>query len=182
MDPRAQPFANLLRLNAHLLANCVDGLSDDEAQTRIVPSLNSVAFLVAHLTDVRHTLLTVLGGSAHNPLSSHLDGANGIDDIASLPPLPALLDAWLTVDAALAQHLASMPAAAFDAPSGRKYPGGDPSVLGALAFLVQHDSYHIGQLALLRRAFGLPAMQYGASTAVRSERSAVGTAEEAVTA
>jgi uncharacterized damage-inducible protein DinB len=33
-------------------------------------------------------------------------------------------------------------------------------MLGALTFLVQHDSYHIGQLALLRKHAGLPAMRY----------------------
>lgn len=48
-----------------------------------------------------------------------------------------------------------------DEPAPQRYPGGDPSVLGALAFLVQHDSYHLGQLALLRRAHGLPAMRDG---------------------
>jgi uncharacterized damage-inducible protein DinB len=32
--------------------------------------------------------------------------------------------------------------------------------MNLLAFFVQHDSYHIGQLALLRKHVGLPAMQY----------------------
>ena len=39
-------------------------------------------------------------------------------------------------------------------------PGVDRTRLGALTFLVQHDSYHIGQLALLRKPAGLPAMSY----------------------
>ena len=34
------------------------------------------------------------------------------------------------------------------------------AVLGAVAFLLQHDSYHVGQLALLRKHFGLGAMRY----------------------
>jgi len=29
-----------------------------------------------------------------------------------------------------------------------------------LTFLTQHDSYHVGQLALLRRYMGLSAMSY----------------------
>jgi uncharacterized damage-inducible protein DinB len=32
--------------------------------------------------------------------------------------------------------------------------------LTLLTFFVQHDSYHIGQFALLRKHVGLPAMQY----------------------
>ena len=31
---------------------------------------------------------------------------------------------------------------------------------GVLTFLVQHDGYHVGQLALLRKYAGLPAMKY----------------------
>jgi uncharacterized damage-inducible protein DinB len=29
-----------------------------------------------------------------------------------------------------------------------------------LAFLVQHESYHIGQMALIRKYIGYPAMKY----------------------
>jgi uncharacterized damage-inducible protein DinB len=32
--------------------------------------------------------------------------------------------------------------------------------LGLVAFLVQHDSYHLGQVAFLRRQLGHPAMSY----------------------
>jgi hypothetical protein len=41
-----------------------------------------------------------------------------------------------------------------------RFPIGDATVLGLIAFMVQHDSYHIGQLALLRKHYGLPAMRY----------------------
>ena len=36
----------------------------------------------------------------------------------------------------------------------------DSSVLGLLGFMVQHDSYHVGQLSMLRKHAGLPAMSY----------------------
>ena len=36
----------------------------------------------------------------------------------------------------------------------------DSSVLGLFGFMVQHDSYHLGQLSLLRKYAGLPAMSY----------------------
>ena len=39
-------------------------------------------------------------------------------------------------------------------------PIDDTSVLGLLGFMVQHDSYHLGQLSLLRKHCGLPAMAY----------------------
>ena len=33
-------------------------------------------------------------------------------------------------------------------------------LLGLIAFLVQHDSYHIGQIGFLRRQLGKPALAY----------------------
>jgi uncharacterized damage-inducible protein DinB len=40
------------------------------------------------------------------------------------------------------------------------FPLGDTTQLGMIAFLVQHDSYHLGQVAFLRRQPGRPAMGY----------------------
>ena len=81
-----------------------------------------------------------------------LAGARGIEDIQALPPLAELLAAWDAVDGTLAVGLTTLSSAALDALAPHRYPGGDPSVLGTIAFLVQHDRYHVGQLALLRRA------------------------------
>jgi uncharacterized damage-inducible protein DinB len=36
----------------------------------------------------------------------------------------------------------------------------DSTRLGMIAFLTQHDSYHVGQAAFLRRQIGRPAMTY----------------------
>jgi uncharacterized damage-inducible protein DinB len=41
-----------------------------------------------------------------------------------------------------------------------KFPIEDNTKFGALTFMVQHETYHIGQLGILRRALGLPAMKY----------------------
>lgn len=160
MNPRAASLGALLRLNTHLLLNCLDGVTDDQAARRIVPQVNSMSFLVAHLIDTRHELLGILGGSRENPVRPHLANARSIDDVVDLPTLSELLSAWRQVAAAIEEQLASVGDAALDAPSGRRFPGGDPSTLGSLAFLVQHDSYHIGQLAMLRRVHGFPAMRY----------------------
>jgi len=160
MTPRASALGALLRLNTHLLLNCFDQVTDEQATQRVVPQVNSMAFIAAHLIDTRHELLGMLGGSGDNPVRAHLADARGIDDVIDLPALSDLLSAWEQVASAIEQQIAQLNDAALDAPSGQRFPGGDPSTLGALAFLVQHDSYHIGQLAMLRRVHGLPAMRY----------------------
>ena len=47
-----------------------------------------------------------------------------------------------------------------------RFPLGDSTRLGLIAFLVQHDSYHLGQIAFLRRQLGKPAMSYARSAHV----------------
>ena len=160
MSPRAAPLGALLRLNTHLLLNCFDQVTDGQAMRRRVPQVNSMAFLAAHLIDTRHELLSILGAPGENPVRTQLANARSIDDVADLPTLAELLSAWRQVASAIDQRLTMVDDAMLDAPSGRRFPGGDPSTVGALAFLVQHDSYHIGQLAMLRRVHGLPAMRY----------------------
>jgi len=161
MSPRAAPFGALLRLNTLLLLNCFDQVSEEQAAQRVVPQVNSMIFLAAHLIDTRHVLLEIVGGAGESPVRSHLGNARSIEDVVSLPTLEELIDAWRSVGTAIDDRLSMIGDADLDAPSGRRFPGGDPSTLGALAFLVQHDSYHIGQLAMLRRVHGLAAMRYG---------------------
>jgi uncharacterized damage-inducible protein DinB len=160
MDPRLQPLANTLDLNTRLVLNCLSGVDDALALRRITPASNSMAFLLAHLTDARHFLAGLLGAPLANPLQSILEYGKGQDDIGPLPPLAELLEAWRTIAAHLADALPQVGADRLDAESSVRFPVADRTVLGTTAFLVQHDSYHLGQLALLRRALGLPAMSY----------------------
>jgi uncharacterized damage-inducible protein DinB len=160
MDPRAQPLAVILRLNTRLLLNCLDGLTDETAQVRHGTGVNSAAFIAAHVTDSRFFLLRTLGGSRENPLSIYLDKANSIDDLSGLPSLEVIREAWNGVSADIDAALGAATAEELDLAIKARFPGVDSTRLGALTFLVQHDSYHVGQLALLRKPAGLPAMSY----------------------
>ena len=55
------------------------------------------------------------------------------------------------------QAAARLTPADLDGPSGAKFPLFNGTVLATLTFLVQHDSYHLGQPSLLRKYCGLPA-------------------------
>lgn len=160
MDLRVQPLAAILKLNTRLLLNCLEGLSDEAARVRHASGVNSVTFIAAHVTDSRYFLLRTLGGALENPLSRFLDKAKTIDEITEWPPLDAVRTAWKDVSAALDTQLGTATADDLSASVDARFPGVERTRLGALTFLVQHDSYHLGQLALLRKPAGLPAMSY----------------------
>ena len=92
MDPRVAPLAGIFELNTDLLLNCLDGLSQDEAQRRLDGGGNSVIFLAAHLTDTRHFLLGRLGHPRTNPLSRYLADAQSVEDIGEWPTLDEVRD------------------------------------------------------------------------------------------
>jgi hypothetical protein len=70
----------------------------------------------------------------------------------------------------LEERFAALTEAELSARAPHQFPVADESVLGMIALMVQHDSYHVGQLALLsyhvgqlallRKHYGLAAMRY----------------------
>jgi uncharacterized damage-inducible protein DinB len=159
MDPRIAALADILRLNTKLFRNCLDGLTDERANRRPSATVNSAAFVAVHVTDARFMILRAVGASRPSPFPS-LAAVRGIEEVSGLPPLAEVQAAWTEASRALRDRLESISAAELDAPAPAGLPGPAQSVLGILTFLVQHDSYHIGQLALLRKHAGLPAMSY----------------------
>ena len=160
MDPRIAPLADTLRLNTRLFRNCLDGLTEEQARARPAATANSAAFVAAHLAESRFFLLKILGAERPNPLDRYLKGRKGLDEIEEWPSLPQIQTAWTEASHSLRDRLAAMTAAELDAPNQTRFPVSEMTVLGVLAFLVQHDSYHLGQLSLLRKCTGLPAMKY----------------------
>jgi uncharacterized damage-inducible protein DinB len=167
MHPAVAPLAAILDLNTDLLLNCLEGLSEEEVQHRLQGGGNSLAFLIAHLADTRHFMASRLKHPLANPLTPLLADARSIDDIRGWPPIEELRGAWRAISEHLGVVLPTLTAEDLSEPNVHRFPLGDSSRLGFIAFLTQHDSYHVGQAAFLRRQLGKQAMAYtrGAGTA-----------------
>ncbi|HEX8695269.1 MAG TPA: DinB family protein [Longimicrobium sp.] len=161
MHPVAAPLAAALGMHTRLYLNCLEGVDDEEAGRRPGERTNSLAFLALHLVDSRHFAARLLGvETVANPFAALLEGVSGIDGLARLPPLAEIRTAWSEVSAALEARLGALTADELGAPSPQRFPLDDPSVAGALAFLVTHDAYHVGQMALIRKYLGHAPMRY----------------------
>jgi uncharacterized damage-inducible protein DinB len=164
MHPGVAPLAAIFELNTDLLLNCLDGLTDEEVQQRVHGAGNSLAFLIAHLTDTRHFIAARLKRPLPNPLTPLLADAKGIDDIRGWPPTDELRAAWLAISRHLAAVLPQLSEEELSVPNMHRFPLGDSTRLGFLTFLAQHDSYHVGQAGFVRRQIGKPAMAYTRGT------------------
>ncbi len=148
-----------LDLNTHLFFNALRGLDEAEAGYRIAPQVNSAAFVAAHLVDARHYLLKMLGVARPNPMDA-FGQARSEDEVRELPSLALLREAWLDVAGALRQALLALTPEVAARPAGGAFLMMPPGLIGAVVFLLHHESYHVGQIALLRKHLGHEAMTY----------------------
>jgi len=160
MDPRVQGLAAQIGLQSKLFVNCLDGVSEEAALVRPGDTANHMAFIAAHLVDARHWLARTVGLTVENPFAERLANARSIDDLTECPSLAESREAWRALAPALEGQVTGLDAATLDQPSPTRFPISDRSLVGTIAFLVHHEGYHIGQLALLRRIVGSPAMSY----------------------
>jgi uncharacterized damage-inducible protein DinB len=155
-----RPIADQFRLNTDLLLNCLEGMTEAERLFRPAPGINHAAFLTAHLIDTRHFLATLLGAATENPLASLLAQAKGLDDVPDFPSSAPLASAWEAIGRHLDRAFAELTPEDLERATPQRLPGSDGTLRGGIAFLLQHESYHLGQIALLRRMLGHPAMSY----------------------
>jgi uncharacterized damage-inducible protein DinB len=168
MDPRVTPLAAIFDLNTDLLLNTLDGVSESESHQRLEGGGNSIAFLASHLTDTRHFLASRLGHPLPNPLSRFLADARSIDEIRAWATLDQVRAAWLSISAHVQITLDALTPDDLARPNLHRFPLADTTALGLITFLAQHDSYHLGQAAFIRRQLGKPAMTYVRATKARA--------------
>ena len=154
------PMAAVFALNTRLFENCLEDVDEADAPGRLNGQTNSLAFVAAHMVDSRAFMIRYLGAEEPHPFAGSLRYGTSIDDVKDLPTLDECLTEWEGISERLEARLALATAEQLGAPSPQKFPGVPPTVLYGLGFLLQHESYHLGQLALLRKYLGYPAMSY----------------------
>lgn len=155
-----RPLAASARLNHRLYLNCLADLDDALASRQASGGGNDILFIALHVLDARGFLIRQLGGRAETPFSAMLAKVTSARDLHERPPVESVRRAWIDLEPRLMRRCAAVTATALAKAAKLRFPIDDPTVLGAVAFLLQHESYHIGQLGLLRKYLGLDPMKY----------------------
>ena len=153
------PLADLFRLNTKLFRNTLVGLDEVDGTARPNEHTNSAAFLGGHLVETRAWMGRYLGLDTKAPFGGGLEHATSLDQIEALPTLSEIRSEWETLSELVSACLDDLTEERLSGTGGQKFPGVAP-MLGGISFLLQHESYHIGQLAYLRKYLGLPPMSY----------------------
>jgi uncharacterized damage-inducible protein DinB len=156
------PIKRTLDLNTRLFVNALEGISDEEALRRPNDVTNHIAFLAAHVVDARYFMAREVGLGIECPFKDSIENAKRLEDVSTFPALDALRAAWSDISGRLSAHLESSTAEVLGQKASYNFPiEGGETASGSLTFLLQHESYHLGQIALVRRFLGHEAMSYG---------------------
>jgi hypothetical protein len=160
MDPQCMPLYTIAELNSRLFTNCFDGMNHMLTAGRISDDTSSFLFVASHLVDARAYLVTLAGGDASHPLVEQLRSVESIDALTVPPGINDLHSAWQDLSSTLLRQLPMLVQPDLRRESPDPMPIVDQSVLGAIAFMLQHESYHLGQLAMLKKHLTGKAMKY----------------------
>jgi uncharacterized damage-inducible protein DinB len=160
MDPQCVPIHTIAELNSRLFANCLEGMNDMLVPGRISDDTSSFLFVASHLVDARAYIVSLIGGEVSNRLVEHLRSVETVESLPDPPGLDDLRSAWMSLSEELLRQIPALTQANLRLTSPDPMPVADPSMLGALTFLLQHESYHVGQLAMLKKHLTGNPMKY----------------------
>ena len=154
-------------LHSRLFNNVLEGVTELKGHERLSGEVNHLQWIAGHLVNTRYNFATMLGLSDSFPYKDLFTDPTKpppnnrvIDDSLAYPSIHETLKYWNAYAGKFAEAIASIPVEQeqMELPFGN--PLGDKTMPGFLAFLASHESYHIGQMSLIRKYLGLGAMSY----------------------
>ena len=149
-----------LGYNQYVLKSNLEGLTDAEGLVEPAVGGNPLSWILGHTLNARSEMLSILGG---NPLLTTEEAApyqrGGQPDPVALAALPlsTLASRFHAAQEEVVSGIQALGDEALAAAAPFSPAGNDHETLGTLiAGLIFHESYHLGQIGLLRRLLGKP--------------------------
>lgn len=152
----AHPLIDTLTLNDFVFGLAVTGVDDEIARRRLPGQTRpSMAWNIGHLLHGRARMASSIGASGP-ALDVSRFGREGATDGHDYPAVADLIAAWRETSAALVPALSAMTDEQLSqAASFPELPHGERTLADGVRFYTWHESYHLGQIGLIRSALGL---------------------------
>jgi len=154
--PSIKPVAFILAGNDSVADRAFIGVKPEDLWKRPTPQNNSMLWIYAHMAAVRARMLNVLGDAYDPGLGEAFGRGSQVQDPEHYPTREKIIEASREVNARLFAKLATVGEAELSRKATGPMPPSVQTVGDQLAFFALHDSYHVGQLAYVRKALGLP--------------------------
>ncbi len=155
-----KPLDTILVLNTRLIKSAVDNVNDELAEKRVSQNTNSIKFLLCHIVDARFFLAGIIGLIDVCPFKDIFEKVQSIEEFNQYPPMVDLMDSFENITSKISVQFSKLDNEAISKQLTNKFPIEDRTVLGGITFLLEHESYHIGQIGFIRKYFGLNPIKY----------------------
>ena len=156
----AAPIATIFAINDSFVLPALEGLTHNELWTAPTDRNNAMLWIAGHVVHTRATILQLLGEPVDTGWGKLFDrGAPAAkrSDADRYPSCEDIEKAMREITPRLHAKLASLDDAYLAGPARLQVPG-TKTVADELAFFALHESYHVGQLAYVRKGLGYPGL------------------------
>jgi hypothetical protein len=153
----AAPVATIFAFNDPFVLQALDGLTNEELWRPLTISNNPLLWVAGHIVQTRAMVLQILGERAETGWGNLFDRGAKIGDPKEYPSGPEVARATGEISARLHSALAIVPDEQLSRSASLQIPG-LKTLADELAFFALHDSYHVGQLAYIRKGLGYPGL------------------------
>lgn len=144
----------ILQLNAKLFIRAVRDISDTQGEEIIHPAINPPHWIIGHTLSNRYYLLQCCDASVQDPYAEYYGDGKGLTQGVRYPPVSEILQAFRSFSPVVEAAMLNFPLENLQQPAPFPLPVQDQTGRGLLAFLLQHESYHVGQLSIIHQMLG----------------------------
>ena len=154
MDQAIATVAPLFRASDKLFHDALEGISREDLLRRPHDDSNPLIWVAGHAMTSRTALTRITGEKIENPWTATFSRGATVSDDTSYPQISEIISLWDTTTETLMNRLKALTDDWLSSPSPFPIPTGDKTKRGAIIFLNYHETYHIGQMAYLRKWLG----------------------------
>ena len=148
-----------LDLHTRLFNNVLDGFADSETQNRANDQVNHLKWLAGHLTSTRFGFKDLAQLGEADPYGDLFGHGKALDPAGDYPDIASIKANWNRISEKISAAFGQLSPEILEA-DALKVPIGNGKMGEFLDFLMHHEAYHLGQMGLLRKYLGQPAMSY----------------------
>ena len=154
MDAIISAISSLFHTNDVLFHRALDGIDREHLLQRPHDGSNPLIWIAGHAMTSRGSLTKMIGEDVENPWSELFKRGATIDSNISYPETQEIVSLWEGMTEKLMARLKLLTDEELSKPSAFPVPTGDKTQRGAIVFLNYHETYHVGQMAYLRKWLG----------------------------
>ncbi len=151
MSNLLQPLVDILKFTTLNLTNGLADITNEAALKRVLGGCpNSLTHVVCHIIGSRYDMGKLAGLNEEFPWQDIFKTESACTDGENYPDIEEVRQVLQAISEKLISRLESLSDEEALAETPNAFPMQEKTVRGGLAFLIWHDSYHLGQVGAIR--------------------------------